>query len=76
MKLVCRVCSVCVVCLLQCKCHANIFVLFNHNFQFPQIIVWLAVVSVVFAAPIDEREQPQILRYENTNDGLGNYKFA
>lgn len=28
------------------------------------------------AAPVDEPDRAQVLRYENTNDGLGNYKFA
>lgn len=39
-------------------------------------IVLVAVLAVALAAPLDEPQNAQILKYENDNIGVDGYNFA
>jgi len=39
-------------------------------------IVFVAVLAVALAAPIDDSKNAQILKYENDNIGIDGYNFA
>ncbi len=39
-------------------------------------IVFVAIVAIALAAPLDDSANAQILKYENDNIGIDGYKFA
>lgn len=45
-------------------------------FKMKMSIVFVAVLAVALAAPIDDSKNAQILRYENDNIGVDGYNFA
>lgn len=40
------------------------------------IVVFVAVLAVALAAPLDDSQNAQILKYENDNIGVDGYNFA
>lgn len=45
--------------------------------QTVSVIVIISIcISLAYAAPVDDSQNAQILRYESDNIGIGGYKFA
>lgn len=47
-----------------------------NQFKMKMIIIFAALFAAVLAAPVDDSNVAQVLRYENDNVGLEGFKYA